>query len=410
MQASAPQRRPARQTRPLAPRVPAPAPLEPRQRQLLRTLWEAGPLSRWELHQRLGLTPNGVGALADQLLQRHILRPRRPQPPAGGRAGRPRIPLEIDPAARQVLGLAIGRGGVEVQRLSLTGAPIGPLVAHPVTNPAPRLPPAARLLAQCVDPQALAIGITVPGFVDPAAAAILFSSALPGRPSTSLAPVYTAAAGLPVVLENDMHAIAARWLLHNRPGRCQDVLLVRVADGQLGAALLVEGHPNRGCAAGGNELGHTRFPNVPTPRCYCGQSGCLERLVSTDWLRQEDPASAPLADRLAAYHPGRDALLETLIGYLAHGLANAINFIRPHRLVLVSPFVGHQPFIEALTQRMRSLILVELADRVSLDLWDEPPVGSAQTAAWLALADLLLGHWSDPAPTLCPQPTPTRPD
>jgi predicted NBD/HSP70 family sugar kinase len=306
------------------------------------------------------------------------------------------VPLEIDPAARHVIGLAIGRGGVEAQRLSLTGLPLGGVADRSVSDPAQLVSAAARLLSQYVGKDALAVGITVPGFVDPAAGAILFSSALPGRNSTSLAPAYLAAGRLPVVLENDMHAIAARWFLANRPQGPQDVLLVRVADGQLGAALLVDGRPNRGCATGGNELGHTRFPNVPTSRCYCGQTGCLERIVSTDFLGRDDGAT--LAERLAGYQPEADPRVEAMLGYLAHGLANAVNFIRPHRLVLVSPFVRHAAFIGELTRRTHELILVQLADRVGIDLWDEPPVGSAQTAGWLALADLLMGRWGQRAP------------
>ncbi len=198
-----------------------------------------------------------------------------------------------------------------------------------------------------------------------------------------------------------MHAIAARWSLENRAGASEDVLLVRIADGQLGAALLIEGRPNRGCATGGNELGHTRFPDVTTPLCYCGQSGCLERIVSTTFLRQNDPRHIPLAGTLATWPSDRaagsiaDPAAAALIHHLAHGLANAVNFIRPHRLVLVSPFVGHAAFVEDLLRQTRELILIQLRDRARIDLWDDPPVGGARTAAWLALAQVLTGRWGE---------------
>ena len=121
----------------------------------------------------------------------------------------------------------------------------------------------------------------------------------------------------------------------------------------------------------------------------------LERIVSTDFLRQENARHLRLADSLAVYVHGLDPQPDALVGYLAHGLANAVNFIRPHRLVLVSPFVNDSAFIDELIRRTRELILVQLADRVRIDLWDDPPVGGARTAAWLALAQFLTGRWGN---------------
>src|SRR5205807_3952274 len=157
-------------------------------------------------------------------------------------------------------------------------------------------------------------------------------------------PIYDVAGDLPVVLENDMHALAARWLLTHRAAG-QDVLLVLVGDGRLGAAILVDGRPNRGCAIGANDLGHCRF-FVDTEKCFCGHVGCLERIVSTDFLLRQNghagrngksitpPPDGALLQRAAAYDgdPASDPALNTILEYLACGLSNAINFVRPHRL------------------------------------------------------------------------------
>ena len=48
--------------------------VEDRQQRLLRALWSFGKLSRWELHEQTGLTPNGVGTLADTLIRSKLVR------------------------------------------------------------------------------------------------------------------------------------------------------------------------------------------------------------------------------------------------------------------------------------------------------------------------------------------------
>lgn len=384
--------------------------LDPRQREIVRTLWEQGRLSRWQLHERTGLTPNGVGAVAEGLLGTGVLRECAPE--AAG-AGRPRTPLEIDPARRNAVGLAIGPGRVEACRVGLRGQPIGRPLAKAVASPGSMVAAAARLLERAIDRETLAVGVSVTGFVDPIERAVLFSSALPGRSHASLAPIYGAAGDVPVVLENDMHALAARWMLAHRVSAAAagagDVLLVRIDDGRLGAAMLIDGRPNRGCATGGSELGHCRF-FVETRPCYCGHAGCLERIVSTDFLRRHSPSGRgngrshrnrngsslielPLATRAARFDGHNDSALSDMLRYLARGLANAVNFVRPHRLVLVGALTRCATFTGALIRQTRGEVLPELADRVRFDLWDEPTIGSGETAGWLALANLLYGGW-----------------
>jgi predicted NBD/HSP70 family sugar kinase len=374
--------------------------LDARQREIVRTLWEQGRLSRWELHQRTGLTPNNVGSVAEVLLRMGVLREGVAEPSG---AGRPRVPLEIDPTRRHVVGLAIGPGRVEACRVGLRGQPIGSPVGRVVEDPAKVIPSAVAVLKKILSSDATGIGLSSTGFVDAEEHALLLSSALPGKAGASLQPIYEAAGDLPVVLENDMHALAARWLLTHRAAG-QDVLLVLVGDGRLGAAMLIDGRPNRGCATGANDLGHCRF-FVDTEKCFCGHVGCLERIVSSEFVARQNghvqgPKAVPapeglLMQRVAAYGggSGEDPALELVLQYLSCGLANAINFVRPHRLVIVSPLTRSPAFADALVRQIRSGALTELADRVKIDFWDEPAAGSAETAGWLALANLFFGGW-----------------
>ncbi len=366
-----------------------------RQREVVRQLFLEGPLSRFELHQRTGMTPNGVGTVVESLLKDGVVRECPPEPSSGGR---PKVPIDLDPASLHVLGLAISPGRVEVGRLGIKGHLIGSSVSRPVPSPRQLVPVATELLKKTMNRRTRLIGVSVTGFVDADKSELLLSSATPGLAKMSLKQLTDQAGDVPVILENDMHATAARWVLTHRAAEKEDSILVGFDDGALGAAILIDGHPNRGCATGASELGHTRF-FLETAKCYCGQTGCLERIFSTDSLhRQGAPKSATLADAVNSLD-GRHPPLEKLIKYLAMGLANACNFVRPSRLVLVSRFVRNTEFASLLIRSVRSLLLVQLADRVHIDLWDQPAINTAETAGWLALASLYREGWITSANT-----------
>jgi len=393
--------------------------IPPRQRALLQTLWNEGPLSRWELHERTGIRPNTVGADTGELLDSGIVRECAPtstprgKPGAaepvngngngagnGGHAtggkgervrGRPRVPLEIDPARRHVLGLAVRPGRVEVAKLNLLGELVEPAVDRAISDAGRIIRTARDLLRDHLNENTLCVGLATPGFVDPESHSILLSSAWPGQGEVSLQPIFETAGSVPYLLENDMHALAARWMLTHRAEQSEDVLLVYFDDGQLGSALLVAGRPNRGCVTAANELGHTRLP-VEAERCYCGKIGCLERICSTEFLGRQSKRKGSLRERAADFNHSDEALSRA-IELVAMGISNAVNFTRVNRLVLVSELTRHQTFADAIVDSVRGQMLAELAARVAIDVWDQPATQSAENAGWLAMASLYCEGW-----------------
>src|SRR4051812_2629035 len=374
------------------------AEIDSRQREILRLLWRGGKLSRWELHRQTGVNPNAVGVDVAALLGQGIIR--ECQTAVAG-PGRPRIPLEIDPAVRHVIGLAVSPGRVEAGRLSLRGNLIGRPASRTTGDAAKTLPAAKALLKEHLSDQTLAIGLSVTGFVDPTERMTLLSSSFTGQHGASLAPLYEIAGDLPVILENNMHALAAWWLLMHQADADEDVLLVSIDDGQLGAALLIDGKPNRGCATGANELGHMRF-FVDTEVCYCGHPGCLERICSTEFFRRRGVTNGTLMEHLSRYAEGEsfsdgaaaNKVVGEVLDYLSAGIANAANFIRPNRLVLTSESTRFSSFSDVLQRSIRSRMLNELVKRVRIDLWDQADSHSAETAGWLALASLYREGWN----------------
>lgn len=361
-----------------------------RRRRILLAIWRAGEASQSSLHARTGIRPNTLGGDLKALAAAGLLRPKATR--ARGR-GRPSVPFEIDPSRRTVIGVALKRGQVEVGKLDLLGSYIGAPQSRAVATAAQMLSAAGHLVRSQVDGSVLAVGISTPGFVDLQARSILFHPGFRTRGPVSLVPLCKLAGRRSVILENDMHALAARWLLTQKAEQNADILLVHFDDGEMGAALLVDGRPNRGCATGANELGHSRFP-VRTDPCFCGHSGCLERICSTGFLRMQRAGKGTLHARAEAYTAGRDKALDEIVRYLALGIGNAVNFTRVQRLVLVSSLLRHPHFLEALLAGLRAQLMEAIAGRIDVEVWDQPVLRLAETAGWLALAGLLLPGWN----------------
>ncbi|MFA7236640.1 MAG: ROK family transcriptional regulator [Phycisphaeraceae bacterium] len=357
-------------------------------RRICWTLRTLGPMGRRDLARRLDIRPNTIGDAVNRLIKQGLLCEGESE--TAGR-GRPLVPLRIDTERRVVVGLSMEPGRVGVSRMNLEGRPIGEPVRQRIDDPNRMIAAARKLLADHLDQRVLAVGLSTTGFVDPATRQVLLSSAMTADQPVSLAPLYEQAGDLPIVLDNDLHALAAAWLLTHRTDTTEDMLLVELRDGAVGAAMLVNGRPNRGCIVSANEIGHTRT-DTPTEKCYCGQTGCMERVFSSPFLGSQPGASDDLAHRIAS--PRRtDRRLHQMVDLISNGLANAVNLIRPNRVVLHLCFEDRVWLFEQLKQGTQSRLLAPLVPRVAIDDWGDSRLRFSQPAGWLALAGLYAADW-----------------
>lgn len=360
--------------------------LLPRHRRELFEVLTRGSVSRTGLVHATKIRRNTVyddiaGLLAERLI-------REVQPEAGG-AGRPRIPLEIDPESRYVLGITLQLGRVEVGRFNLLGAPAG-TPAIKSTTPKTAIMIAAELARKQLDPDTVSVGVSIPGFVDRDRDEVAFSMAFPGESGVSLGPLLEVAGDRTPVIETEAHAVAARWLLTHASDLAQDTLLIFFEDGSLGAAFIVRGRPNRGCISGANELGHTRL-SVQTRACYCGGVGCVERVCDTEDLRAHglDCDMGEALRREMLDHPA----IERMVRLLAIGYSNSINFTRAGHVIIASDIPNSGGLIKRLVEESRAHVLPQLRDRVRIEAWPEVQARSARTAAYLALTSLYYEQW-----------------
>jgi predicted NBD/HSP70 family sugar kinase len=362
--------------------------LVPRVQQILSAMRQNGQLSQAQIHRLLSFRKNTISTDVTELVKLRLIRA------CGSQAlkrGRPRTVLEIDPKSRHVIGLSIQAGRIEICRLNLRGDLLEPPVRASTQSARKRIATAARLIEKNRSQATFAIGAAIPGLLDLEKRQIILSVLDPVKRYQSIQPLVKAVGRTPFIVENDVHAMSAKWLLLNNSVARGMTILVFIADGQIGSALLIDGRPAPGCLIGAHELGHTRF-NVATRRCYCGHVGCLESIFSSAHLRDTTGEKRSLGDLFADYQD-HETTVEPLMKFLAYGIANMVNFLRPHRLILVSDILAAPVATAGLIDRIRDAVLRPLQAAVDIQVWTQPAPRSAETAGWLALAAIYEPGW-----------------
>jgi len=350
-----------------------------RLRRELDAIRRLGQCSRVELHEYLGLRKATVTQDATTLLEMGLIREGDERHPTNGR---PRLPLKIDEQGYHVLGVAIDPGVVRAQRVNLLGRPAGDVCQRRVSGAARLLDETQGLLQQLVGEQTLAVGVTVPGFVEPASKRVLFSAAWPESGPVDLAPLARTIRPRHLVLDNLTNGLAMRLQFEQAELSPEDQLVIYFGDGLLGASLLVNGYTIAGCIIGANELGHTRLP-VETPGCYCGHTGCLERIFSADYLRMQGMVVETLGE--AVNDRSDHAAVGQMTRLMALGLANAVNFCRVGRVVWATDLPGMGGYFGQLAEQVREQLFPELQARVEFAFATETTPSGPRNAAARAL-------------------------
>lgn len=147
-----------------------------------------------------------------------------------------------------------------------------------------------------------AIGVGVPGRVDPVAGSVTLAVNL-GWHDLPLGPILAALFGVPVGIENDVRAAAAG--LHERRvlGDGEDLAYLSIGTG-VSAGVVLDGRLHRGSRGMAGEIGHIVIDDQG-PACPCGLRGCFEALASGPAVarRAEEALALGAASELAGRRP-----------------------------------------------------------------------------------------------------------
>jgi fructokinase len=191
-----------------------------------------------------------------------------------------------------------------------------------------------------LDPAAVPIGIGMPGGVTRRGGLTKNSNTvcLNGRPFRA---DLARRLGRPVAFDNDANCFAlAETRLGAAASHRAGVVFGVIMGTGVGGGIVFEGKVWAGAQNIAGEWGHHAVWPDRGPRCYCGNTGCLELFASgpaveRDYARRAG-AHLPLAEIALrrGTDPHAEAALETLLDTFGRALANVIDILDPSAVVL----------------------------------------------------------------------------
>ena len=254
---------------------------------LLRTAGGAG-ISRLELAERTGLTPQAVSKITARLREDGLAAE------AGRRAstgGKPRTVLRLVPEAGHAVGVHLDRDELTAVLCDLTGAVVAerraPLDlgagAETVVERAVR--EVGELVAGGGRPGAvsgvapgtvLGVGVALPGPLDHRRGVLHRVTGFPEWNGFPLRDVLARRLSLPVVVDKDTNAAALGLAVGGEAASGTSFAYLHFGAG-LGGGLVIGGAVHRGARTGAGEFGH-QVVQLDGPPCGCGNRGCVEAL------------------------------------------------------------------------------------------------------------------------------------
>ena len=275
-------------------------------RLVLKTIYDAGPISRAEIARRTRLTRPTVSTLAAELLADDLVVETGQGPSGGGK--RPTL-LSINDAGPALLTLDLSGDDYRGALVTLRGRIVGR-----VSQPAADLRGQQALdclyeLTNALLPAGplLGLGVATPGLVDPQCGVVL-RAVNRGWVDLPLRELLAARYDHPVYVANDSHVAALAEYTYGTGPSDSSLIVLRVGQG-IGAGVILHGRPFYGDGFGAGEIGHV-VVDVGGALCRCGNRGCLETTSSIPAIlraataadrRQSSLAGAPLTwSRFAA--------------------------------------------------------------------------------------------------------------
>nr|WP_240468240.1 ROK family transcriptional regulator [Streptomyces dangxiongensis] len=252
----------------------------------------AGGISRLELAERTGLTPQAVSKITARLREAGLAAE------AGRRAstgGKPRTVLRLVPEAGHAVGVHLDRDELRVVLADLDGTVVGerraeldlgagaPAVLDAVYGAVEGLA-AERLGGAAPDDGGLAgvgsllgVGVALPGPLDHTRGVLHRVTGFPEWDGFPLRDALAARLGVPVVVDKDTNAAALGLAVGKEQGAAGDSFAYLHLGTGLGAGLVIGGSVHRGARTGAGEFGH-QVIQLDGPPCECGNRGCVEVL------------------------------------------------------------------------------------------------------------------------------------
>jgi len=371
-------------------------------------------VSRVELAEALSLSNTTITNLTAELLNDEIIEEVQVEVATKRqRVGRPRRMLRLIPTSRYAVGVHIGIGMFRVAvtdlfanviHSTITKFKLGDKYDKVILD-------IDKVIVKTVETAAvnpdriLGIGVGASGLVDSTSGTTVLAPRL-GWEDVPFKDLLESHSNFPVRVDNNVRSMALGEALFGS-GREVDVLAFVYGRIGVGAGFVVNGDLYRGSGAGAGEIGHTVILPRGGETCSCGNTGCLETLISENVLLEKATAIAKqdpegiLARSMS--QPNKDRPIENVFEaarngdsetfemikehacYLGIALANLVNILNPELILVGGMFSqGHDLILPTAEEKMRELAFAGLGDKVEIAPtkfgWQAGVIGAASLA------------------------------
>ncbi|GAB2608281.1 ROK family protein [Pseudactinotalea suaedae] len=313
--------------------------------QVFTTILTRSPISRIDIARRTSLSQAAVTKAVTPLVAAGIVIDQAGQPREQRRLGRPANPVALVADALVVLGMK-----VNVDEVIAVATDLQTQVLHSVRAPLAQHDPATVVeaivslsgqLADLLGPAAqrlAGVGVSVSGDVD-GAAGVVRESAIMSWADVDLRTVLRERLGLPVVVENDVRAlaIAEHWFGVGLGTRSFAIVTIGLG---IGSGLHVNGEVVEGSFGVAGELGHLPLAS-PEAICACGRRGCVEAVAATPAIVARVSAAhgraVTIGEAVQLAHQGDEAAVEAFrdaAALIGTAIASLVNLIGPELVII----------------------------------------------------------------------------
>lgn len=339
-----------------------------------------GEAARADITRALDISAGSATTLTADLIAAGLLREVVGTPREQGR-GRPPVALAVVPEAAHVVGIKLSYKTHTAVLTNFAGETIADLTL-PASDKRLALPQLMAEITALIDrllwqnqlerENVNAVGIGMPGIIDPVSGLVHWSSLLQNR-DEHLGEAFAAQFDMPVYLDNDANMLTLAELWFGAGRAMSDFAVVTIENG-VGMGMVLDNCLYRGAHGMGLELGHTKV-QLDGALCRCGQRGCLEAYLADYALTRE--AAVALDYAFGDIH-SRQEVLDVLLQeaeagqtaartifrragrYLSLGLSNVVQLFDPELIILSGERMQHgNLFVSEIMEEMQNMTLSE---------------------------------------------------
>ena len=325
---------------------------------IMEIIMKLGPISRSELTQLVGLTQVSVINITNELLEAGILE--QVGMTNGSAQGRKAIVLDVNPkrfyslclvlrVEEMVCGISDLRGNIlDTIRIEYPAR----LSSGELLDEVERMIEELLCRSEISREKILGLGIAAPGPLDVQTGTIVNPPNFPYLQNLAIKEKLEKRLGFPVCLDKETNLAALAEYYYGMAKNYKTSFFVSIFNLGIGGGLISGGEIFHGFRDGAGEIGHVMVDSAG-PKCRCGNYGCLETMISEDYVVSEVKHMLKLGagdigvrdiDMLTfedifskSYLPGMNVFhtaVDKMVSYLSQALGIIINLYSPELIMI----------------------------------------------------------------------------